>query len=357
MGSKWNGGHIHSAHAIDDVAATCTTAGYTGRTFCDVCNSVVDWGTTEAATGHTYTMVDGVRKCACGELFTGEFEGVSYVNGIPEDGWVGNRYFTNGVMYTGVKEVEGCYYDFGTTGVCEGKVKYTGLFDIDGVNYYAKFGVLSSGWYQIDGEWYYFMPETGVAADGNVTTTDGITFEFVNGLVQHPVWEVYGQWMRCWFGPDFYHNTSKNIVYMMAEVDGENYFFNSAGCMQTGMIVTHESNNFTTMYCYDCGSDGKAVPYNGVYKDIFYLNGVQQHAYQLVQYDGNYYFVSDGNKIAKNTSIYLGGSAEKAGFAKGYYDFDAEGKMVIRNGVVGDYLYINNVKQNAYQLVQYKPLQ
>lgn len=41
----WDGGHIHTAAALPDQAATCTEDGYTGRTYCESCNFVVDWGT------------------------------------------------------------------------------------------------------------------------------------------------------------------------------------------------------------------------------------------------------------------------------------------------------------------------
>ena len=41
----WDGGHIRTAAALPDQAATCTEDGYTGRTYCESCNFVVDWGT------------------------------------------------------------------------------------------------------------------------------------------------------------------------------------------------------------------------------------------------------------------------------------------------------------------------
>ena len=40
-----DGGHIHTAAALLDQAATCTEDGYTGRTYCESCNFVVNWGT------------------------------------------------------------------------------------------------------------------------------------------------------------------------------------------------------------------------------------------------------------------------------------------------------------------------
>ena len=41
---------------------------------------------------------------------------------------------------------------------------------------------------------------------------------------------------------------------------------------------------------------------NGIDYDYLYINGVIQKAYTLVQYNGNYYYVYDGNKIAKNVT-------------------------------------------------------
>ena len=359
----WNGGHIHTAAAIDDKAETCTEPGYTGRTYCAVCQSVVEWGATVPAKGHSYALADGVLKCAdCDDLFTGTWtDGKEYVDGVVvSDGWHDDSYYKEGQKLTGIQKVtepdgeDEYYYNFGNDGVCVGKTKYTGLVQIEGVNYYSKFGVLISGWFDIDGVWYYFVPDTKAAANGEVTTTDGITFEFVNGKVLGGVWVKNGSYMNYWYGPDRYHNTSANLPHLEVDIDGDKYFFNSGGSLIYGMVVTHPSNDFTHLRCYDCGTDGKAQPYNGVYENNLYIDGVRQLAYQLIKLDNDYYFISDGHKIAKNCSVYLGGSATKAGLTPGYYDFDADGKMIIRNGVYGDYFYRDNVRQEAYQLISYE---
>ena len=54
--ASWNGGHTHTAQPLPDKAATCTEDGYTGRTYCEVCSSVVEWGATIPATGHSYAL-------------------------------------------------------------------------------------------------------------------------------------------------------------------------------------------------------------------------------------------------------------------------------------------------------------
>ena len=170
--NSWNGGHTHTAEAIADKAATCTEDGYTGRTFCEVCNSVVDWGTTVPATGHTYETIDGVLKCkVCGELFNGEYtDGKTYVDGVViADGWVGESYYRNGVKLIGLQEIDGLYYDFGKDGVCPNKARIDGFFFDEVVNAYRYFtsGKMEIGEVSIYPEVYFFDAD-GVAISGNV---------------------------------------------------------------------------------------------------------------------------------------------------------------------------------------------
>ena len=102
-------------------------------------------------------------------------------------------------------------------------------------------------------------------------------------------------------------------------------------------------------------------PFTGIKGDYLYINGVRQKAYQLVEFEGNYYFINDSHKLAKNKTLYLSerfvnGFTYEDGtpLAVGYYEFDENGKMIIKNGVVGDYFYKNNERLKAYQLVEFK---
>ena len=94
--------HEHTPEPLEDMPATCTTDGFSGRTFCDVCNSVVDWGTTLPATGHcfdvdettivlndTHTEATGEYVCCdCGEREPFETDEVSLYEIRTEDGEV-----------------------------------------------------------------------------------------------------------------------------------------------------------------------------------------------------------------------------------------------------------------------------
>ncbi|MGM9642823.1 MAG: leucine-rich repeat protein [Eubacteriales bacterium] len=170
--NSWNGGHIHTETAMSDAPATCTADGYTGRTFCEVCNSVVDWGTTVPATGHTYDFVNGVLQCTdCGELFNGvHTDGKTYVDGIVvADGWMDDSYYVDGVKLTGLQEIDGYYYDFGDDGICPSKAKIDGFYYDEAVGKYMYFtaGLKMTGEVNVYPTTYFF-DEDGYAISGEV---------------------------------------------------------------------------------------------------------------------------------------------------------------------------------------------
>ena len=121
--------------------------------------------------------------------------------------------------------------------------------------------------------------------------------------------------------------------------------------------------------CEDCGQtlSTETIPAlpagkNGPVGDYFYKNDVRLKKYQLVEFEGNFYFIDEGDKLLKNIRVYLS-SAFVSGktfpngkaIQPGYYEFDADGRMILpdaKHGVVGDYLYINDVKQTKYKLVE-----
>ncbi|MBQ9082613.1 MAG: leucine-rich repeat domain-containing protein, partial [Clostridia bacterium] len=186
--NAWDGGHVHSAAAMADKAPTCTEDGYTGRTYCEGCASVVEWGTTVKATGHTHTLTDGVLKCTCGDLFNGvHTDGKTYVDSVViADGWVEESYYKNGVKVTGLQKIGDYYYDFGTEGVCPNKARLDGFFYDESVSAYRYFtaGKLTTGEVNIYPEVYFFNAD-GIAISGRVNVlgyacTFGEKGEFVS---------------------------------------------------------------------------------------------------------------------------------------------------------------------------------
>ena len=299
--------HVHTPEAVEDKEATCDEAGYTERTFCAVCNSVVNWGATVPATGHTYEVVEGQLACACGEVSD-----------------------------------------------------TTGLVVIDEKAYYAVSGKLIGGWVQVEGDWYYFDKTTFEGVDGEQTADSHIKFVFEQGRLTDGVWETTDAGIRYWYGPGYYKDTSYDTESCRpCEIDGKIYLFNRRGYMQTGIV--HQYIGDHTVLYFDCGEDGAATLLTGPYNDYFYIDGVKQKAYQLVQdKEGNFYFINDGNKIAKSKKLYLSGKyvegktfADGTAIPVGYYEFDADGKMLVKNGVYDDSLYINGIIVKRYQLVEF----
>ncbi len=311
------GWHEHTAEAIDDLDPTCTKDGYTGRTYCAVCDSVVDWGTKASATGHSYTVVDEMLVCGCGDT-----------------------------------------------------IMDTGLISANGKTYYAVKGSLKGGWFNVDDVWYYFDKVTFEGVNGEVVADNGIEFLFDQGRVVTGTWVTTAAGTRYWYGPGYYKDSSYDILSCRPyEIDGKTYLFSRDGYRQTGIVYFMYNLAGTTsdVLYYDCAEDGVASLLNGPYNKRFYKDGKTLKAYQLVEHKGDFYFINDGHKIAVNTDVYLTATnvagktfADGTPIPVGKYHFGADGKMVIpapaerKNGIENGYLYIDDVKQTCYQLVAFE---
>ena len=379
-GNKSNGmWHQHNAEPVEDKAPTCVEDGYSARTYCNVCGSVVDWGTMVPATGHHYVLTDGQFVCEdCGDV-----------------------------------------YPIGT-----------GVFELNGNTYYAINGNLMNGWQNTEDGWYYFNTATYAGLNGTVTL-NGVPFDFENGKLLHGSWVRDEVGTRYYYGPDYYRcnagNTYANVVW--AEIEGDTYGFDRQGYRHEGIRLIKASNDPSKLYeftdegvligeyvtdfsgvfrcnkqttylengvpqpagmvkdgddyyyfnsgcfavtgTYNCTRNNGLMP-NGVYEfdeegrmilrngpqedGYFYLNGVRLNCYQLVEYQGDYYFINDGHKYAKNARIYLSQQfVEGTPFAVGYYEFDGNGKLIVKNGPMADgFFYRNGTRLNCYQLVEYQ---
>ena len=97
-----------------------------------------------------------------------EFEDqYTLINGT-KDGWVveggGFAYYKYGEKYTGIREIDGYYYDFGDEGVNIGQKKYTGSMTDENENeFYLVDGLKYTGWMIKDmKDVKYYNPETGI---------------------------------------------------------------------------------------------------------------------------------------------------------------------------------------------------
>ena len=367
--------HVHTTIALEDVAATCTTAGYTGRTFCESCNSVVNWGTVLPATGHTYDFVDGVLKCACGKLFNGMYtDGKTYVDGVVAAGWVENSYFVNGEALTGIQLVDGYYYNFGEYGVSAGK--YTGIFFDGKVYRYSQLGELSSGWKLIDNEWYYFRESTQAAPQPGYVYWDGTPYKFEeNGKLISGVWVTTEEGTRYYYAGSSYYHTFSIATVAFYEIDGKIYGFDKDGYIyKDGVYGLRESNQKENIY-YEFDENGVRTDiidfynYSGIIKTnsgkmTYYVNGTPKQM-GLIKIDDYYYYVRSGGVVA--TGSYNCTYNMTAEIPIGVYEFDANGRMLnvpenkpdepeLTNGIVNEngtlYYYIDGVKQLNLGLIE-----
>ena len=274
--------HVHTPAAIADKAATCSEDGYTGRTFCAVCNSVVDWGTTIPATGHAYKadLASKTVSCACGATHRG----------------------------TGHVKVENKYY-------------------------YTTAGVLTSGWLTIDDEWYYFDKTTF----SNVST-------FNNGYVTYKFHEdgrlVSGEWHKSAAGIRYYEGPSYlrggKSVMTWYTIDGKDYCMDRNGYVAVGTRWVNDLNGTETYTWYTFDENGVCQGkwnYTGLAEwngNLYYVkDGVNQVGMYYV--DGAYYYFYWTNYRAaiKGQRFSCPYTQHNHGLVPaGSYYFGADGKML-----------------------------
>ena len=300
----WNGGHIHTPKALEDTAATCTEAGCIGATYCDVCNSVVDWGTTIPATGHSYEVVDGQLIC-------------SICNNVGKLG--------------------------------------TGLFELNGKLYYSVNDKLMSGWREIQGNNYYFGDEyyalTGVQKIGPEQYE--YTFD-ENGVL------VKGAWVNK-DGKIGYYWAGKRVYRRFFDIEGKTYYFNYSGNMVTGLCHIETGSNSGEAIWYLFDETGAQVKSNGlvkVYDDIYYIADELPIAAGLVKDEnGNYYYIRSALTAVKSRDYYV--TKTNGLLEHGIYTFDENGIIVFddtKNGIVNEngtlYYYVDGVKQTNLGMIE-----
>ena len=318
--ATWNGGHDHRAEtkqyysatatnhvdavALPDKAATCTEAGYTGRTFCEVCNSVVDWGTTVPATGHNYEVVDGQLIC-------------SICDNVGKPG--------------------------------------TGLFELNGKLYYSVNDKLMSGWREIQENNYYFGDEyyalTGVQKIGPEQYE--YTFD-ENGVL------VKGAWVNK-DGKIGYYWAGKRVYRRFFDIEGKTYYFDYSGNMVTGLchIETGSNSGEAIWYLFDeTGAQVKSDGLVKVYDDIYYIADELPIAAGLVKDEnGNYYYIRSALTAVKSRDYYV--TKTNGLLEHGIYTFDENGIIVFddtKNGIVNEngtlYYYVDGVKQTNLGMIK-----
>ena len=381
--------HTHDSElAVLNKEATCFVDGYSGRTYCETCKSVIDWGTVISA-AHSDELIEVNKDATCTEL---GFAGQKICS-------VCETVVVPGVVRPSVGHDYQSMKDGKTVCTrCGDEKTTTGLVEIDGNTYYFINGTAVTGWQMIDNEWYYFDTETAIGANGDVKIGE-ITFNFNNGKLTSGVWvkTVYGK--KYYYGPDYYHSRDG----LWATIDGKDYFFDNNGIrMSSGyqniwenQINSHwyyfeedgscdrtisvEDGFYTDRNGFGYSKDGKGLSglhcidgkyyyfnnkgyalTNSVYagrlfkddyaaytglveKDgelYFYQNGLTGTS-GLFNIDGDYYYVYWGGIVKTSDTYYVGRTY--CDLPVGTYEFGDDGKML--NGIIEkdgvQYLYAN----------------
>ena len=289
--------HEHDAElSVLNKEATTAEAGYENRTYCETCKSVVDWGTVlpRIEITHNYEIVDGRFVCTdegCGEVY--------------ESG--------------------------------------TGVFEMNGKLYCSIAGKLVTKWQLMeDGSYYYFDSVTYEGVNGEFTsyevasTSQYFTYSFTNGKLDSGVWVKMDGGTRYYYGPTYYHNTT-------TEINGETYSFQSNGYRYEGICVIkyNPKGNYELYKFTDTGAFVEKMDYiTGIYTvsdgSIYYItNGIASAPGLVKGEDGHYYCFQAWNcKGEQDSVIYV--TNTNGLLPVGWYSFDADGKMIIKQGVVRD---------------------
>ena len=136
--------------------------------------------------------------------------------------------------------------------------------------------------------------------------------------------------------------------------DGDDYrYFKRNGMVTNIETYVAKTNDLLNAAKYTFDSEGKLMQLQGLHEDLngnlcYYVDYVKNYA-GLVEVEGNYYYIASDLKAVKNGTYYVTKTNDLK--PAGFYTFDADGKMVIKNGLINEngdlYFYVDGAKTAA----------
>ncbi len=233
------------------------------------------------------------------------------------------------------------------------------IVEKDGKLYFTIDGAyMTSGLYELDGEYYY------VQNNGELAANKTVWVDNKNGLIpEKGNWYAFdesGKLIKTGFvnGSDGYTYYYNNTVLALGftKIGGDYYIFNSySGKMYKNATMWVGSNDYgiaSSLYYF--GADGKmSVPdtENGkksiVEKDgklYFTIDGAYMTS-GLYELDGEYYYVQNNGELAANKTVWVDNKNGLIPEKGNWYAFDESGKLIktcFVNGSDGYTYYYNN---------------
>jgi len=229
---------------------------------------------------------------------------------------------------------------------------------VSGMQYIVRDEVQKTGWTEIDGNWYYLDPVTGLRAVG--LTRVSYPDEPINGVTYAPdpddlaSAEKYGytdaETARFIFDENGVFRGDINGLYGdnwavnghlpwhvgLVQI-GEDYYYyfrgNTTAKSENVYVVRNTTKlDVTVGGVYTFDENGKLAKYDGItdigntryyYEDYRLMLGKG-----LIKVEDDYYYVRSSGALVVSTTGYWVSKTNNFDVAAGYYDFDAEGKLI-----------------------------
>lgn len=251
-------------------------------------------------------------------------------------GFDGNGFRHEGIKF--IKQSNNPKYlaDFSDDGVYNGP--YTGIYD---GKYYVEGFVNAAGLIDVDGDYYYITQQGKVFTSGTLYLSDALT----NGLVPAGKYEFAedGKMVLKNGIIDGYYYEDGTIVPSkgLVKIDGYYYYIKQTGqvFIGNGLYVSDaKANGLKPAGSYDFDAEGKMIVKDGIVDGKYYVDGSLVKSAGLVKVDGAYYYIKQTGEVFVGNKLYVSEAKANGYKAPGYYDFAADGKMVVKEGIIdGNY--------------------
>ena len=376
----------HKPEIRNAVEATLTTPGYTGDTYCSVCNELLKQGKEIPKTGAHITWVIDGEVVAEEDYLKGTMPSFKdSTDKAPDDNY---RYtFTGWSPEVVVAEEDATYTaQYSATA----RVFYTITFNANGgegsmepqrfevgvdtalnTNAFTRENYKFTGW------------NTAADGSGATYTDEGAIFELTGDMTLYAQWQIWSGWYTDTVGTTYFVEGEQKYFSTWATIDGKDYYFKEDGYVATGVyqapypdasigtygpdkddLINHapeyQDAGYETMSYFIFDEDGVfRKDLTGIYTledntERWAANGELSWHGRLVT-NGEYYcYVSAGGELHRSGDYWVGDTNDL--LPQGVYTFGEDAKIIMYDGFVTIdgkmYYYVNGRKDSVKGLFE-----